>query len=131
MVLKLSMEDEKSKKRALKAIARFEGVDSIAVDMTQKQITVEGDADPVCVTSKLRKFGYTELLSFGPAKDEKKESEDKKPKEKEKAEPEEKKPKEEKPEQLPPPLICYPATPIYYYHYDDVRDQYPNSCIIV
>ncbi|GLJ10187.1 hypothetical protein SUGI_0123660 [Cryptomeria japonica] len=116
---------------ALKAIAGFEGVDSIAVDMTQNQIAVAGDADPVCVTYKLRKFGYTELLSFGPAKEEKKEPEDKKPKEKEKAEPEEKKPKEDNPEQVPPPLISFPATPIYYYHYDDVRDQYPNYCIIV
>lgn len=49
------------------------GVDSVAVDMKENKITVIGDADPVYLTSKLRKFGRTELLSVGPTKEEEKE----------------------------------------------------------
>ena len=38
--------------------------------MKEKTITVIGEADPVFLAAKLRKFGYTELESVGPAKEE-------------------------------------------------------------
>ena len=58
------------------------GVDSVAVNMKDEKITVIGEADPVDVAMKLRKFGYTELLSVGPAKEEKKTEGQKKEKKK-------------------------------------------------
>ncbi|XP_057842355.1 heavy metal-associated isoprenylated plant protein 39 [Cryptomeria japonica] len=68
MVLQVTIEDEKSKRKALKAVATVEGVDSVAVDMKQKKITVIGEADPVFVTLRLRKYGFccAELISVGP-----------------------------------------------------------------
>ncbi|GLJ10186.1 hypothetical protein SUGI_0123640 [Cryptomeria japonica] len=121
MVLKLRMEDEKRKKKAIKAIARIEGVDSVAVDMTEDKITVEGDADPVCVTDKLRKIGYTELLSFGPAK------------EKENKPPEETKPPEDTkpPEENPSANIDIPAPHIYYCYSDYIPEEDTNVCTIL
>jgi hypothetical protein len=49
-------------------------VESVAVDLRKGKMTVIGDADPMLLTIKLRKFSFTELLSVGPAKEEKKES---------------------------------------------------------
>ena len=57
-------------------IALF-SVDSIAVDMKERKITAVGEADPVCIAAKLRKLGYklAELLSLGPANEEKNDAE--------------------------------------------------------
>ncbi|KAH9306032.1 hypothetical protein KI387_010436, partial [Taxus chinensis] len=77
IVLRLTIEDDSGKRKALKAVAGVRGVDSFAVDMKEKKITVIGDVDPVYLTSKLRRFGFTELVSVGPAKEEKKEGEKK------------------------------------------------------
>ena len=115
MVLKLEIEDERSKRRALKAVAGVEGVDSVSIDMKEKKITVIGEADPVFLTAKLRKFGYTDLLSVGPAKEEKKD--DKKPDEK----------KNEKAATLPT-IVYLPSN--YGYSYNVVSDENPNACVI-
>eukprot|EP01018_Ginkgo_biloba_P027497 Gb_25182 [translate_table: standard] len=123
MVLKLLVEDERSKRRALKAVAGVEGVDSVSIDMKQKTITVIGEADPVYLTKKLRKFGYTELVSVGPAKEEKKD--DKKPQEKKEEKKDEKK--------VTPPTIVYVPTnfsPYEGYSYNVVSDENPNACVI-
>ncbi|XP_057842343.1 heavy metal-associated isoprenylated plant protein 39 [Cryptomeria japonica] len=115
MVLKLSIENEKSKKRALKTVAGVQGVESVAVDMKEKKMTVIGEVDPVNVTSKLRKFGYTELLSVGPAKEEKKEAPQKQEAKKEGKKPE-------------------PAKTVVYVHrpdeYTAFSDENPNACTI-
>lgn len=76
------------------------GVDSIAMDMKDKKLTVTGDVDPVIIVSKLRKICHTDIVSVGPAKEpEKKDAgsgaADKK-KEEEKKKAEEKKKEEEK-----------------------------------
>jgi len=121
MVLKLVIEDERSKRKAMKAIAGVEGVESVAVDMKEKKITVIGEADPVFLTVKLRKFGFgfTELLSVGPAKEEKK--------------PEAAKKEEKKEEKKPdPPQVVY-LNPSSYppYPYTVVTEDYnPNTCTI-
>ncbi|KAH9304404.1 hypothetical protein KI387_008808, partial [Taxus chinensis] len=73
IVLIAAIEDDSSKKKALKVVAGVQGVDSVAVDMKERKITVIGNVDPVYLTSKLRRFGFTELVSVGPAKEEKKE----------------------------------------------------------
>ncbi|KAH9306027.1 hypothetical protein KI387_010431 [Taxus chinensis] len=115
MVLKVSIEDEKSKRRALEAVAGVQGVDSVAIDMKENKITVIGEADPVYLTAKLRKFGHTELLSVGPAKEEKKEPQKQEPK------------KEEQTVVYVPSNYSYNYRP---YEYTVVRDEYNNSCTI-
>ena len=52
--------------------AIFAGIDSIEVSMKDQKMTVTGDIDPVVVVCKLRKGWYAEILSVGPAKEEKK-----------------------------------------------------------
>ncbi|KAL8557133.1 hypothetical protein ACS0TY_004549 [Phlomoides rotata] len=105
VVLKvLTMTDEKTKQKAIEAAADILGVDSIAVDLSSQKLTVIGEMDAVAVVKKLKKVGKVDLLSVGPAKEEKKEekkAEEKKPEEKkaEEKKPEEKKPEEKKPEE--------------------------------
>eukprot|EP01018_Ginkgo_biloba_P027500 Gb_25180 [translate_table: standard] len=113
MVLKLEIHDESSKRKALKVVAGVEGVDSVSIDMKEKKITVIGEADPVFLTAKLRKFGYTDLLSVGPAKEEDKKADEKK---------EEKAPT--------PPTIVYLSSPYEGYSYNVVSDENPNACVI-
>jgi len=124
MVLKVAIDDEKSKRKAMTAVAAVEGVESVAVDLKERKITVIGDADPVCLTVKLRKFGCTELLSVGPAKEEKKaEGEKKEETKKDGGKKDEKK--------VEPPTIVY-VTPSSYapYPYTVVTDDYNPSCTI-
>lgn len=68
---KVNVLDEKSKRKIMKSIAE-EGVESLAVDMKEGKITVIGEVDPVWLLVKLRKLGTSgELISVGPAKEEK------------------------------------------------------------
>ncbi|KAH9304403.1 hypothetical protein KI387_008807 [Taxus chinensis] len=120
IVLKVAIEDDISKRKALKAVAGVQGVDSVAVDMKEKKITVIGDVDPVYLTSKLRRFGFTELVSVGPAKEEKKEGEKK----------EEKKPQSDAKKQNKPEI-----EQIVYYQYGPWEstvdnEENPNACTI-
>lgn len=78
----------------------------MAVDRTENKIIVEGDADPVSVANKLRRFGNTELLSLGPAKEEGKKAEENKPA-----------------EENPSPIMYLPTSPIYYGYNDYVRGE--------
>ena len=96
------------------------GVESVSVDMKEKKITVIGEADPVFLTVKLRKFGFTELLSVGPAKEEKKAEGEKK----EGAKKEEKK--------VEPPTVMYMNRSSYApCPYSVVTVKYnPNTCTI-
>ncbi|XP_057856545.2 heavy metal-associated isoprenylated plant protein 39 isoform X2 [Cryptomeria japonica] len=120
IVLKLALEDESRKRKALKMVAGVQGVDSVAVDMKDKKMTVIGDVDPVYLTSKLRKFSSAELVSVGPAKEEKKEGEKK---EEKKPESDAKKNKAEAPKYE---VVYVPPS----YDSRAVSEENPNACVI-
>ncbi|GLJ10198.1 hypothetical protein SUGI_0123870 [Cryptomeria japonica] len=131
IVLKVAIENESSKKKALKQVTGVYGVDSVSVDMKEKKMTVIGDVDPVHLTCKLRKLGFADLLSVGSAKEEKKEGE-KKEEKKGAEKKEEKKPQGETKEnkaEHPKVEVVY-HVPMSYdyrpYQYTVVREEYPN-----
>ncbi|KQJ83772.1 heavy metal-associated isoprenylated plant protein 39 isoform X3 [Brachypodium distachyon] len=73
IVLKVSsMSDERVKQKAMETVADIYGIDSIAADHKDQKMTVIGDMDTVTVAKKLKKFGRIDIVSVGPAKEEKK-----------------------------------------------------------
>ncbi|KAE8678290.1 hypothetical protein F3Y22_tig00111427pilonHSYRG00357 [Hibiscus syriacus] len=69
----LTMTDEKTKKKAIEAAADIYGVDSIAADLEEQKLTVVGQMDAVAVVKRLKKVGKVDIVSVGPAVEEKKE----------------------------------------------------------
>ena len=95
----------------------FAGIDSIEMNLKDQKLTVTGDIDPVAVCCKLRKCWHTEILSVGPAKEEKKKEE----------------PKKEEPKKDPKcetPKLCYPPCNPQMVCYMPVQEEYPSGCVI-
>ncbi|GJN30058.1 hypothetical protein PR202_gb18334 [Eleusine coracana subsp. coracana] len=67
-----TMTDDKMKQKAMEAVADIYGIDSIAADLKDNKMTVIGDMDTVAIAKKLRKLGKIDIISVGPAKEEKK-----------------------------------------------------------
>lgn len=97
------------------------------MDMKDKKLTLMGDIDPVHVVGKLRKLCHTEIVSVGPAKEEKK---------KEEAKSDDKKKDSTK---VPEAVKLYEAYPLYYQtrplqynqcHYATSVEEDPNNCVI-
>ncbi|KAG2384724.1 Heavy metal-associated isoprenylated plant protein [Vigna angularis] len=123
VVLKVDVQDEKIRKKAMQRVCGISGVESVSVDMKDNKITVIGDVDSVKVAIKLKKLGPADILSVGPAKEPKKEEKPPEPK---------KDPKEEY-AQL---LKIYEAyfnqirhQPYPYYYNRTVEDN-PCACVI-
>ncbi|CAD6260179.1 unnamed protein product [Miscanthus lutarioriparius] len=73
VVLKISaMSDEKVKQKAMETVADIYGINSIAADHKDQKMTVIGEMDTVLIAKKLKKFGKIDVVSVGPAKEEKK-----------------------------------------------------------
>ncbi|KAF2293305.1 hypothetical protein GH714_000027 [Hevea brasiliensis] len=67
----------KCRQKVMKLIATIEGITSIVLDPSKNTVTVIGEADPVKIINKVRKFRRSAtILSIGPAKEEKKEDKD-------------------------------------------------------
>ncbi|CAN1189816.1 Heavy metal-associated isoprenylated plant protein 39 [Linum perenne] len=80
VVLKImTMNDDKTKQKAIEAIADIYGVDSIEANTREQKVTVIGEMDTVAMAKKLKKkLGKVDILTVGPAMEEKKKKDDKK-----------------------------------------------------
>ncbi|KAI5595050.1 hypothetical protein BDE02_03G112900 [Populus trichocarpa] len=68
----MTMNDEKTKQKAIEAVANIYGVDSIAADLKEQRLTVIGEMDTVAIAKKLKKIGKIDIVSVGPSEQEKK-----------------------------------------------------------
>ncbi|CAN0910444.1 Heavy metal-associated isoprenylated plant protein 39, partial [Linum grandiflorum] len=68
VVLKVNIQDDHGKRKAMKAVSTLSGIDSIAVDLKDQKLTVVGAVDPIDVVRKLKKCCTCQIFTVGPAK---------------------------------------------------------------
>lgn len=120
----MELYDDKIKKKAMKTVSGISGVESVSVDMKNQKMTVTGDVDSVKVAIKLKKFCHADILSVGPAKEEKKPDPPKAPENKDQK------------EDYAKALKMYEdyfrqlrQQPYPHYYYKTVEEN-PNGCVI-
>ncbi|XP_058769828.1 heavy metal-associated isoprenylated plant protein 39-like [Vicia villosa] len=69
VVLKLEINKDKLKKKAMKTVLGLSGVESFSVDIKEKELTLIGNIDPIKVVAKIKKVCPAEIISVGPAKE--------------------------------------------------------------
>ncbi|CAO1943660.1 unnamed protein product [Urochloa humidicola] len=67
LLLGLHDNDAREKRKVLKTVSTFPGLDLISIDMKASKLTVVGMVDPIELVTKLRKLWHAEILSVGPA----------------------------------------------------------------
>lgn len=92
-------------------------------------MTVTGDVDPVTIVSKLRKLCRSEIVSVGPAKEEKKKEEKKEEPKKEEPKKDDKK---KESDQIADLVKAYQAYNPHYttHYYVQSAEENPNACVI-
>lgn len=104
----------------------FAGIDSIAMDMKERKLTVTGNIDPVVVVNKLRKGNWhTEILTVGPAKEEKKDDK----KDESKKDDDKKKDPNQQIAELVKAYQAYNPHMTKYYYVQSAEEN-PNACAI-
>ncbi|KAG6528188.1 hypothetical protein ZIOFF_010338 [Zingiber officinale] len=128
IVVKVGLQDDKEKRKAMKAVATLQGIDSVAIEMKDKKMTVIGEVDPIDIVGKLRKGWATEIVSVGP-KEEPKKDEGKKKEEEEKK----KKEEEEKKEKIIKEFMeaSYGHLYVPNRYYAPSGEENPNACAIL
>ncbi|KAK6938851.1 Heavy metal-associated domain, HMA [Dillenia turbinata] len=76
-ILSVDLLCSKCRKKVMKLMATIEGINSIVLDPSKSTVTVIGEADPLKIIKKARKFRKSaEIVSIGPPKEEKKDEKD-------------------------------------------------------
>ncbi|KAG9158529.1 hypothetical protein Leryth_016166 [Lithospermum erythrorhizon] len=129
VVVKLEIHGDKEKQKAMKAVSTLTGIESLSVDMNERKMTVVGDVDPVQVIRKLRKSWHAEIVTVGPAKEEKKDDKKEEKKDDGKKEGDKNKTEAEQIAELVKAYKCYNPylTQQYIVH---SAEENPNACVI-
>ncbi|XP_039164793.1 heavy metal-associated isoprenylated plant protein 41 [Eucalyptus grandis] len=64
VIIQVDWDSEKSKKKAIKMVSKNQDVESFSVNDEKKQLTLEGEMDPVPLVKKMRKEFPTQIIAM-------------------------------------------------------------------